>query len=98
MPRKISKETKAKYPELSKIDGTITNVVNENSKLITQLFEDEEVSDEDFKESILEILDQAKQTKYVKSAIDKIERMDDRKEICYYMYNMALSGDGLKAI
>lgn len=98
MRRKISEETRKKIPNLSNIEGTITQIVQENSATISKLCDDYEVSDEDFKEYILELFEQAKQTRYVKQSIIKIERMQYKSDIASYIYNMNLAGSGDRVI
>lgn len=87
------KDVIKKYPNLSNIEGSFTQVVQENNNVIAAAAEDDSVSKEDFKELILHILDECKQTNWTKKAKGKIERFDSKYEIMKFVYNAYLKGE-----
>lgn len=89
------------YPELSKLNGTIGNVMVEAFNTINNLINDQDISDEEFQDIIIELIEQKadKASEKKKQEFIKIIKQKRTKQnIAIYIGNFVLKGDGLKVI
>ena len=96
----MAKKTKENqlHPNLSNIDGTLTSAVEENAGELKRIFEDTSLDIDDIKSYLFELLDSCKQTPWIKKSIAKIEKMTDKNELAFFVYNSFLSGENLKSM
>ena len=87
-----------KYPNLANVEGSFTQVIEENMNTLSLAMEDETVSDENFKEIIFHIMKQCKQSPYISKVRSKIEQMRTKREICFYVIRAALKGENLGTV
>lgn len=87
----------AKYPNLAYIEGTLTAVLEEHTRTISQAVEDETITLDNLKEIIDYITDKCKQTPAVARFKQKVSRMTSKTEIAFFVYNTALAGENLGA-
>lgn len=87
-----------KYPNLTNVEGTLTQVVEEKMNMISAASNDDNIGVEDFRAIILYILNECKQTPKVKQAKLKVERMSSKNEICFFIVNSALAGENQRAM
>ena len=95
----ISREDlKKKYPDLSKVEGSITEIIQSNFKRIWEIFEDESVSDDEFKELVTMIIESAKDTPARKRILDNLESKRTKLDIGMYVNNIWLKGQNMGVI
>lgn len=94
---KQPKENKI-HPNLSNIDGTLTSAVEENAGELKRIFEEPNLNIDDIKDYIFELLDNCKPTPWIKNTKGKIEKMTDKNELAFFVYNSFLSGENLKSM
>lgn len=94
---KKSKENQI-HPNLSNIDGTLTSAVQENAGELKRIFEDPSLDIDDIKDYLFELLESCKSTPWIKKATAKIEKMTDKNELAFFVYNSFLSGENLKSM
>ena len=85
----------AKYPNLAYIEGSLTKALEENTKTISAAAEDDTIGLEDFKEIILYVAEQCKQTPYVRRFKEKVKKETSKNSLAFLVYNTALSGENL---
>ena len=93
----MSKENRL-HPNLSSVNGTFSQVIEENSKQLSSIINDGSNSFEDIKSYVLELLESCKETPWVRGAIRKVENFDNKNDLVFYVYNSFLSGENLKSI
>ena len=96
----MAKQSKEKsiHPNLSNIDGTLSSAVQENAGELKRIFEDTSLNVDDIKDYLFELLDSCRQTAWIKKARGKIEKISDKNELAFFVYNSFLSGENLKSM
>ena len=87
--------TEKRHPDLSSIHGTFAQVIEENTNTLTDLINDDDISCEELKEFVFEMMENCKQTAWIRKAKVKMERMYDKNELAFFIYNSMLSGANL---
>lgn len=85
------------HPDLTNIDGTFASVVEANSRALSSLINDDHVSVNEVKEFVFEMMENCKETAWIRRAKARMERMYDKNELAFFIYNSVLSGANLKA-
>lgn len=99
MSKKKRKEQLLKdYPNLTRIEGKMGNVIQESYSNLSRIFEDEEVSDELFKEMVIDVINKSDQEKYKQKVLTEIEKCRDRTSLMYFITNIWLKGEHLGSI
>ena len=93
----MAKENKT-HPDLTNIDGTFSSVVEANSNRLSGLINDDSVGVDEIKDFCLEMMENCKDSPWIRKAKTRIERMTDKNELAFFIYNSMLSGANLKSI
>lgn len=80
-----------KYPDLSNIEGSVTQVIEEATPRLAKI---DDLTDEEFKQLAIEIVSQAKETNKQREILARLERHHDKNTIIQYLYNVYLAGTG----
>ena len=83
------------HPNLAYIDGTLTSAVYMNAGELKTLVEDESVTYEDLNAYVLEMLDGCKQTPWIKKARITLDKIHNKTDLAFFVYNSFLSGENL---
>lgn len=85
------------HPDLTNVNGTFASVVEANSRTLSGLINDDDVDANEVREFVFEMMENCKQTPWIRNAKTKMERMYSKDELAFYIYNSVLSGANLKA-
>ena len=92
----IKKETlKKSYPDLTHIEGSVTQVINTAYNRLSILFEDPNITDDEFISIIILLIEQATETKKQQEILNIAQSKTSRLELFEYITNVWLKGQNL---
>lgn len=78
--------------DLTTVKGTMTYVITNNSGVIREAYEDENITLDEFKSIVIGVIMEAKMTKSCKLAIANINSKKSKENVLFYVYNVGLAG------